>query len=65
MEGVIKTIVDGKGFGFIKVEGKKDVFFHAKNLINANFDDLRAGDKVVFGTEEGDKGTYAVEVEVV
>ena len=66
MQGTIKTIVEGKGFGFIsRPEGGKDIFFHAKNLRGVAFEDLRAGDTVSFGLEYGEKGPYAVGVERV
>lgn len=46
-EGTIGFL--GKGFGFIKVQGeKKDIFFHATELIDVHFDDLRLGDAVEF-----------------
>jgi len=49
----------GKGFGFIKIEGRpKDLFFHAKALIDVSFDSLNVGDSVTFedvaGTSKGD-----------
>ncbi len=63
MEGVIKTIVSGKGYGFISRQGYKDIFFHAKEVMNVNFDELKAGDLVSFNIENGEKGPHAVGVE--
>lgn len=58
-EGVIISL-DPKGFGFMKVEGRmKNLFFHAKELMNAEFDELQVGDKLSFThiatTEKGDQ----------
>lgn len=49
----------GKGFGFIKIEGRsKDLFFHAKNLVDVSFDSLQVGDPVSYedieSTSKGD-----------
>ena len=55
----------GKGFGFIKIEGRtKDLFFHAKGLIEGlQFSYLNVGDKLSFrDIESGDKGDAAVGV---
>jgi CspA family cold shock protein len=62
MTGSIARLTD-KGFGFIKPdEGDKDVFFHARGLVDIMYDDLREGDKVTFDVEEGPKGPAAVNV---
>jgi CspA family cold shock protein len=51
------------GFGFIKQEGSdKDLFFHANELKNVQFNDLREGDELTFEVAEGPKGLNAVEV---
>ena len=64
-KGTIKKVMD-KGFGFIGVEGQeKDLFFHANELQNAGFDDLRDGDAVEFEKVDGDKGPNAIKVSVV
>ena len=52
-----------KGFGFIQIEGAdKDLFFHANELVNVGFDELREGDTVEFEKAEGEKGPQAVKV---
>lgn len=61
MTGTIKTLTD-KGFGFIAVEGGKDIFFHSSSLQDVSFDDLRQGDAVSFETEDSDRGPRAVNV---
>lgn len=62
--GKIKTLKD-KGFGFINTGEKKDMFFHLRELRNVNFDDLQVGDKVEFDVEEGDKGKFAVNIDLI
>jgi CspA family cold shock protein len=62
MTGTIKTKTD-RGFGFISQEGvTKDVFFHAKNLVDVTFDELKVGDAVTFDITEGDRGPSATNV---
>lgn len=61
-EGTIARLTD-RGFGFIKREGEeKDLFFHSKELKNAQYNDLREGDKVTFEVAESPKGPNAVNV---
>ena len=62
MQGIIKTLTD-KNFGFITQEGENDLFFHANNLVDVNFDDLREGDTVTFEVEKTEKGDAAVNVQ--
>ena len=62
-QGTILRLMDGKGFGFIKIEGgEKDLFFHATELQNVQFSDLKEGDKLEFEVAEGQKGPQAVNV---
>ena len=64
MTGVIKKIMDGKGFGFISVEGGgKDIFFHSNSLVGVEFNTLKEGDAVTFETEDSPKGVNAVNVQ--
>jgi CspA family cold shock protein len=63
MTGTIKTLVEGKNFGFISREGEeKDLFFHSKELVDVTFEELRAGDVVSFEVIETEKGPAAVKV---
>lgn len=63
MTGSVVRLITDKGFGFIKPDdGDKDVFFHARAVVEPTFDDLREGDKVSFDIEEGPKGPAAVNV---
>lgn len=52
-----------RGFGFIAREGEeKDLFFHANELKNVQYNDLREGDEVTFDLAEGEKGLSAVNI---
>ncbi len=50
--------MEGKDFGFIKVEGRdKDYFFHKSGVTDsAGFEGLNEGDKVTFDTQPDPKG---------
>lgn len=62
-KGTIARLMGDKGFGFIKVDGSdKDLFFHANELVNVSFDELKEGDTLEFEVEEGQKGPNAVQV---
>ena len=62
MKGIIKKL-DDRMFGFITVEGMKDVFFHA-NDCGGNFKDFKEGDTVTFETADSDKGPKAINVKL-
>ncbi len=63
MKGTIKTLIAGKGFGFISREGEtKDLFFHSKELNGIMFDELKVGDTVTFEVVETEKGLAATKV---
>lgn len=77
--GIVKKYFSGegpgRGFGFIKVEGGKDVFFHIKNRKNVNAEagepelsfiiakcnvrDPKEGDRIMFDVVQGKKGLMA------
>jgi len=60
--GKISRLTD-RGFGFISQEGEeKDLFFHATELVDVEYNDLQEGDEVTFEVAEGPKGLNAVQV---
>lgn len=60
--GTVKWFNDAKGFGFLAVEGGKDVFVHHSAIDAEGFRSLTEGDKVEFSIEQGSKGPSAVNV---
>ena len=56
MNGTIKRLVGGKGFGFILARDGKEYFFHNSACADAAFDDLREGQAVTFEIGHGAKG---------
>jgi len=65
MKGKVKWFNDQKGFGFIEVEGQKDVFVHHSAITGEGFKSLREGDEVEFEVTQGAKGPQASNVKVV
>ncbi|MGA2403950.1 MAG: cold-shock protein [Syntrophobacteraceae bacterium] len=61
-QGTVKWFNDQKGFGFITVEGGKDVFVHHSAIEGSGFKSLQEGDRVSFEIEQGAKGPSAVKV---
>ena len=61
MQGTIKKLTD-KNFGFISQEGGDDLFFHANNLVDVEFEQLQEGDAVTFEVANTPKGSAAINV---
>ena len=65
MLGTVKNFNNEKGFGFIKTEEGKDLFFHYSELQMEGFKSVNAGDKVEFEVIETEKGLRAVNIKVI
>ena len=64
-QGTVKWFNEEKGFGFIAVEGEKDVFVHCSSIQKDGFKTLKEGDKVEFEVEDGARGPQAANVVVL
>ena len=54
-----------KGFGFISLEGQKDVFVHYSNIQGDGYKTLEEGQHVEFDVAPGRKGDEAQNVRVI
>jgi len=61
-QGTVKWFNNEKGFGFIEVDGEKDVFVHFSAIAGDGFKSLEEGQKVEFEVTEGPKGPQAANV---
>lgn len=57
--GRIKKMVRERGFGFIRGEDGKEVFFHRSGLNGGEYDTLSEGDVVEYVVQEGPRGPRA------
>jgi CspA family cold shock protein len=57
--GKVKWFNPQKGYGFIEVEGSRDVFVHYSAIRMEGFKTLQEGQAVQFDLIDGDKGPHA------
>ena len=62
LNGKVKWFSDSKGYGFIEVAGRKDLFVHFSAIQKEGYKSLAEGEDVVFEIEDGDKGPQAAQV---
>jgi cold shock CspA family protein len=63
MRGRIARILYGQGFGFVRVDGRRDVFFHRKDVVTGTFNELAVDDHVALElVEDALTGPRAVRV---
>ncbi len=62
LQGKVKWFSDAKGYGFIEVAGRKDVFVHYSAIQQSGYKTLAEGQDVAFDIVDGDKGPQAAEV---
>ncbi len=62
LKGKVKWFSDAKGYGFIEVDGRKDVFVHYSAIQKEGFKTLEEGQEVQFEIIDGTKGPQASNV---
>jgi cold shock protein len=62
VEGQVELLNDNKGYGFIQTDSGHDVFVHHSAIQGEGFKSLRAGERVSFVEEQGNKGPQATNV---
>ena len=65
MKGDIKRLIRDRGFGFIRAEDGREIFFHRSALEEIDFDALEEGNSVEFDVEKGPKGPRAVNIRMI
>ena len=60
--GNVKWFNAHKGFGFIEMDGAKDIFVHYSEVQDDGFKSLDEGQPVEFEIRQNDKGDYAANV---
>jgi CspA family cold shock protein len=60
LNGTVKRLVTGKGFGFVAAADGAEYFFHQSGC--QEFDSLREGQAVTFQAGQGPKGPRAENV---
>ena len=65
VKGRIKKLVRDRGFGFVRGDDGKEVFFHRSGLGATDYDSLSEGDIVEYVVQEGPRGARAENVRQV
>jgi CspA family cold shock protein len=61
-KGRIKKMVRDRGFGFIRGDDGKEVFFHRSGMNGSDYDSISEGDTVEYVIQEGPRGARAEHV---
>jgi CspA family cold shock protein len=64
VRGSVRKIISGKGFGFIRADGGRDIFFHRSAVQGRAFDRLKEGTPVEFDVESTTRGPRATSVRI-
>jgi CspA family cold shock protein len=63
-KGIIRRLLEHRGFGFIQSEDGRNVFFHRSEVLHVPFQALQEGQAVEFTVEETPQGPKARRVRV-
>jgi CspA family cold shock protein len=58
-KGIIRRLLEHRGFGFIQSEDGRSVFFHRSEVLHVPFQALEEGQAVEFAVEETSQGPKA------
>lgn len=62
--GVVTAWFPDRGYGFIRTEGGRELYFHQRSVVNHDRGAIALGTQVEFELEEGEKGPQAARVAV-
>lgn len=65
VKGKIKKLVRERGFGFVRGDDGREVFFHRSGLGPSDYDSLSEGDVVEYVVQEGPRGARAENVRAI
>ena len=65
LHGTIDRLFEGEGYGFIKANDGREVYFGKDSLTTGDWEKIRVDMKVRFHEEIGDKGPYAANVAIM
>jgi len=65
VKGKIKKLVRERGFGFVRGDDGREVFFHRSGLGPSDYDSLNEGDVVEYVVQEGPRGARAENVRAI
>ena len=54
--GRIKKVIEDKGYGFIRADDGREIFFHMTDLHDVDIKDLKEGDPMEFDVEKDPSG---------
>jgi CspA family cold shock protein len=64
-QGIIRRLLEYRGFGFIQSQDGRNVFFHRSEVRHVPFGELQEGQAVEFEVEETPQGPKARRVRVI
>lgn len=64
-QGTVKWFNADKGYGFIEVDGGRDVFVHYSAILADGYRSLEQGQRVEFEVTQSDRGPQAESVRAV